>query len=145
MWPLPDDWFIMLLVSSECPACMDLANVASTIVASAPETARHMIFVDGITFPEQSDNIALRSDSPFDVMGQRVTAPYLFDTLGVTATPTMLLLERDNSAWVVADAVEGMDREWLTSQLQRDMTTQKAHIAGTVTTTHPRRREEARG
>lgn len=119
-WSLPDDWFVMSLVSSECPACGDLAEAAAELESSSPGVARRLVFVDRNPSPQGTDDIVRSSEPPKDGIAQRITAPDLFSTLGVTATPTMVLLARRDGAWIVADAAVGADIEWLRSRLRGD-------------------------
>lgn len=108
---LPDDWFIMSFVSQECAACVSLDQTIKELVAAGPELAGRFVFVDQGLEPLETPLTHLES-------GQRMIAPDLFRVLGVVATPTSVLMERREDAWILADLVEGADTDWLLSRLE---------------------------
>ena len=117
-WPLPEDWFVMALVSAECEACATLETAAGAVVSASPESAERLVLVESTSSGAHGQNATpgvgiARETSAIP----RVVSPHLFEVLHVNATPTMLLLERHDKDWVVADTTIGADTDWLESRL----------------------------
>jgi len=111
-WPLPKDWFVMALVSAECEACATLETAAGAIVSASPESAERLVFVEGTS--RGADGHHATTDVRMARSTRailRVVSPHLFEVLDVDATPTMLLLERHDKDWVVADTTVGADTD----------------------------------
>jgi hypothetical protein len=96
-------------------------------VTREPGLAQRFVCVDQGLVPAGTAVTGLES-------GQRMIAPDLFRVFGVTATPTLLLIESEERAWLLTDLVEGAEAEWPLSRLEerdRAAASTKA-VAGTA-------------
>lgn len=96
-------------VDDGCPACPNLEEVISRLEQGSGKPLTNVVLV-GRGGSATADRPA-RSPVP-----QRA-AKQLFDALRVTATPTLVAVERQEDGWKVEDAVVGIDVEWLRSKL----------------------------
>lgn len=126
------DWLLISLVSSDCPACRDLAHVVSEFLVSAPDLAQHLVFVDRDSSPEPADDVLPETGGSSGRGPNWIVAPDLFRILGVTTTPTMILVERHDDVWIVTDVAVGADTEWINSQLVRQATRPEGHVLESV-------------
>lgn len=96
-----------------------------------------MVFVDRDSSRLATDHTLSAHERPSGGIGQPVIAPDMFRTLGVTATPTMVLVERRHDQWVVTDAAVGADGDWLHSRLNREVNPPDAQVVDLVRGSHP--------
>jgi hypothetical protein len=120
-----DDWFLMAFVEPECPPCATFTQVASELIDELPELGHRIILIESEPYQSQEGPV------PAEVGErslQRVLAPTLFKDLGISATPTVALIERRDGAWYLAEISTGIDRDWLHTRLREGPSLSDGHL-----------------
>lgn len=108
----PGDTLVLAFLSRTCSSSAPIEAAATRLSREMPELRSRFIVLNRDTPSADSGN-----GMEFGRAYPAAVSPALFDAVGVIATPTLVLLERDTREWKISDLTMGPDVEWFESRV----------------------------